>query len=228
MNASATFELGAPALRRSQATGIGLWVFIAVGSTLFALFLTAYAMRMLDAPDWSRIAMPWQLWLSTLWLAAGSLALHAASKRTASQGRLLLQAGGACAVAFVLTQWSAWQALQDARVALAGTPAASFFYLLTALHALHVVGGLVAWGLVRLRARPDVPRPFRAPCFPLVPLVYLVTAALIVCGTLWNSPWKLKGTGLGILLAGAVAYALWCSWSPRSRAREVPETGTRD
>lgn len=147
MNASATFEIGAPGLRRSQATGIGLWVFIAVASTLFALFLTAYAMRMLDAPDWSRIVMPWQLWLSTLWLAAGSLALHAATKRTGAQGRLLLQAGGACAFAFVLTQWSAWQALQDARVALAGNPAASFFYLLTALHALHVIGGLVAWGL---------------------------------------------------------------------------------
>jgi cytochrome c oxidase subunit 3 len=146
MNASATLEIGAP-LRRSQATGIGLWVFIAVASTLFALFLTAYAMRMLDAPDWSRIAMPWQLWLSTLWLAAGSLALHAASKRSGSQMRLLLQAGGACAVAFVLTQWSAWQALQQARVALAGNPAASFFYLLTAMHGLHVIGGLVAWGL---------------------------------------------------------------------------------
>lgn len=146
MNASATLELAAP-LRRSQVTGIGLWVFIAVASTLFALFLTAYAMRMLDAPDWSRIMLPRQLWLSTLWLAAGSLALHTAGRRSGSQARLLLQAGGACALAFVLTQWSAWQALQQARVALAGNPAASFFYLLTAIHALHVVGGLVAWGL---------------------------------------------------------------------------------
>lgn len=146
MNYGATLDIGTP-LRRSQATGIGLWVFIAVASTLFALFITAYAMRMLDAPDWSRIVMPWQLWLSTLWLAAGSLLLHAASTRPAAQARWLLQAGGACAVAFVLTQWSAWQALQQARVALAGNPAASFFYLLTALHALHVVGGLVAWGL---------------------------------------------------------------------------------
>jgi APA family basic amino acid/polyamine antiporter len=90
--------------------------------------------------------------------------------------------------------------------------------------------GLVAWGLVRLRARADVPRPFRAPCFPLVPLVYLVTAVLIVCGTLWKAPWKLKGTGLAILLAGAVAYALWCWWSPpasaSSRTSELPATRT--
>lgn len=147
MNASATLELGAPTWRRSQATGIGLWVFIAVASTLFALFLTAYAMRMLDAPDWSPIAMPWQLWLSTLWLVAGSLSLHTASRHSGTRARRLLQVGGACALAFVLTQWSAWQALQQARVALAGNPAASFFYLLTALHGLHVIGGLVAWGL---------------------------------------------------------------------------------
>jgi cytochrome c oxidase subunit 3 len=146
VNASAALDIGT-APRRSQSIGIGLWVFIAVASTLFALFLTAYAMRMLDAPDWSRIVMPWQLWLSTVWLAAGSLALHFASKRPEAQMRLLLQAGGACAVAFVLTQWSAWQALHEARVALAGNPAASFFYLLTAVHGLHVIGGLVAWGL---------------------------------------------------------------------------------
>jgi cytochrome c oxidase subunit III len=147
MNASsATLQLGAGS-RRSQATGIGLWVFIAVASTLFALFITAYAMRMLDAPDWSRVVMPWQLWLSSLWLAAGSLSLHVASRRPDERPGLWLHLGGACAVAFVLTQWSAWQALQQARVALAGNPAASFFYLLTALHALHVVGGLVAWGL---------------------------------------------------------------------------------
>lgn len=147
MNAAATLELGA-VQRRSQASGIGLWVFIAVGSTLFALFLTAYAMRMLEAPDWSPLVMPWQLWLSTLWLAAGSLLLHAASQAAnPRKQQLLLLAGGACAVAFVLTQWSAWQALLEARVALAGNPAASFFYLLTAMHALHVAGGLVAWGL---------------------------------------------------------------------------------
>jgi cytochrome c oxidase subunit 3 len=43
--------------------------------------------------------------------------------------------------------------LQDARVALAGNPAASFFYLLTALHGLHVLGGLAGWAGTMRAAR---------------------------------------------------------------------------
>ncbi|HSW02951.1 bb3-type cytochrome oxidase subunit III [Aquabacterium sp.] len=134
--------------QRPRAGDIGLWVFMGVASTLFALFITAYAMRM-TAGDWSPITLPWQLWLSTGWLVAGSLLMHSASV-AARHGRgqqlnLLLLAGGGCAMAFVAVQLWAWSSLQAARVVLASNPAASFFYVLTALHGLHVLGGLVAW-----------------------------------------------------------------------------------
>ena len=134
----------------ARAVGTGLWLFILVASTLFALFLLAYAMRM-DSGDWSPIARPWQLWLSSALLLAGSTLLQGA--KTAAQrtdwrhARALLWAGGACALAFLGSQWWAWQALYGARVVLAGNPAASFFYVLTALHALHVLGGLAAWAV---------------------------------------------------------------------------------
>ncbi|KAB2888178.1 MAG: bb3-type cytochrome oxidase subunit III, partial [Burkholderiaceae bacterium] len=49
--------------------------------------------------------------------------------------------------AFLGVQLWAWQALYTAQVMPAGNPAASFFYLLTALHGLHVAGGLAAWGV---------------------------------------------------------------------------------
>lgn len=131
-----------------QAASIGLWVFMGVATVLFSLFLTAYAMRM-DASDWSAIAMPWQLWLSTALLAAGSAALQQASAAAQgahwAQARSLLLAGGACALAFLGVQLWAWQVLHALRVVPAGNPAASFFYLLTALHGLHVAGGLAAW-----------------------------------------------------------------------------------
>ena len=133
---------------RGTAAGIGLWVFMGVATALFSLFITAYVMRM-DGTDWSVIAMPWQLWLSTALLMAGSVALQQASK--AAQGtqwaraRTLLLAGGVCALAFLGVQLWAWQVLYALRVMPAGNPAASFFYLLTALHGLHVLGGLVAW-----------------------------------------------------------------------------------
>lgn len=133
---------------RPRAGDVGLWAFMAVAGTLFALFITAYAMRM-TAGDWSPITMPWQLWLSSAWLVAGSVVMHQASvaARTGHAGRAsgLLLAGGACAIAFVAVQLWAWSSLQAARVVLASNPAASFFYVLTALHGLHVLGGLVAW-----------------------------------------------------------------------------------
>jgi len=143
---------GGDATRHSNMGGapgsIGLWVFMGVVAALFSLFLAAYAMRM-DSADWQRIALPWQVWLSTALLAAGSLAMHIAS-RAARAGnmapaRLALRLGGLGAAAFVCSQLWAWQALHAIHVVPANNPAGSFFYLLTAMHGLHVIGGLVGW-----------------------------------------------------------------------------------
>ncbi|HEY4068660.1 MAG TPA: bb3-type cytochrome oxidase subunit III [Burkholderiaceae bacterium] len=134
-----------------------LWLFIIVASMLFALFITAYVMRTAGG-DWSGIALPWQLALSTALLVMGSLtmqlAAHDARLALWLQARFWLYVGGACAAAFLGVQLWAWTALQAAQVRVAPNPAASFFYLLTAMHGLHVLGGLVAWdattrGLVR-------------------------------------------------------------------------------
>lgn len=103
-----------PAAAAVVAVGIGLWVFIGVATALFLLFITAYVMRM-NGADWSAIAMPWQLWLSTALLMAGSITLQRSA--AAAQGahweraRSLLLLGGACAVAFLGVQLWAWQAL---------------------------------------------------------------------------------------------------------------------
>ncbi|PKO29286.1 MAG: bb3-type cytochrome oxidase subunit III [Betaproteobacteria bacterium HGW-Betaproteobacteria-9] len=143
-----TLQIGDPAATRARAAATGLWLFMGVVSTLFALFLVAYAMRM-DAADWSPIAMPPQLWLSSALLLAGGLLLQRSARAAHAfqhtRARRLLLAGGVAAMAFLGSQLWAWQSLLDARVALAGNPAASFFYVLTALHGLHVIGGLVAW-----------------------------------------------------------------------------------
>lgn len=139
--------------RPGAAPSVGLWVFMAVATVLFSLFGVAYVMR-LSAGDAIAIALPRQLWLSTAWLLAGSLLLQRAAWRAQGSGpggrsvRAPLLAGGICGLAFVSTQAWAWEALLGARVSFAGNPAGSFFYLLTALHALHVAGGLLAWAWV--------------------------------------------------------------------------------
>lgn len=151
MNTAVAPSLGAwPSDRRAASIAIGLWVFMGVATALFSLFTLAYMLRM-AGDDWSPIAMPWQLWLSTAFLVAGSALLQWAA--VAARGgrwaaaRTLLRAGGVCALAFLGAQLWVWQLLQAARVMPAGNPAASFFYLLTAMHGLHVIGGLVGWGL---------------------------------------------------------------------------------
>ncbi|CAL61296.1 putative cytochrome c oxidase subunit III CoxO [Herminiimonas arsenicoxydans] len=131
------------------ALGTALWIFMGVASSLFALFIASYAMRM-DANDWHPLAMPWQLWLSTLLLISGSVALQLASQSARGadwrRARTLLLVGGIAALAFMCAQLWAWQALLTAQVRPAGNPAGSFFYLLTAMHGLHVAGGLLVWG----------------------------------------------------------------------------------
>lgn len=135
---------------RARTTGTALWLFMGVATTFFLLFIVAYAMRM-DAPDWSAIAMPQQLWLSTALLLVGSVFMQLAGSAAADGRQALLRpmlvAGGAAAAGFVGSQLWGWQALIDQRVMLGGNPAASFFYVLTALHGLHVLGGLVAWSI---------------------------------------------------------------------------------
>jgi len=131
---------------RGATISVALWLFIGVATTLFTLFLAAYVMRM-DARDWSPIAMPWQLWLSTLLLVAASAMLHLASKTAwLATARNFLAAGGAFGLMFLGSQLWGWHALQMIHVTPVGNPAGSFFYLLTAMHGMHVLGGLVGLG----------------------------------------------------------------------------------
>ena len=60
-------------------------------------------------------------------------------------------AGGIFAVAFLAGQLLAWRQLQAAGYYAAGNPATAFFYLLTAVHGLHLLGGLFVWGRVVAR-----------------------------------------------------------------------------
>ena len=146
MNATATLRLGGD--DQASAASIGLWVFMGVASSLFSLFITAYVMRM-SASDAVALALPWQLWLSSALLVAGSVTLQQAGASArgaaAARTRRLLLAGGLCALAVLAVQLWAWQALLAAQVMPAGNPGGSFFYLLTAMHGLHVLGGVAAW-----------------------------------------------------------------------------------
>ena len=124
-----------------DARKVGLWVFMAVVCSLFMLFSVAYVMRMAMA-DWQPLRyVPWQLWLSTAVLLAASVAWEGARRSAAHQ---MAQLACVLSLVFLVVQLWAWQAMTAMNFTVSGNPASSFFYLLTGLHGLHVVGGLVA------------------------------------------------------------------------------------
>jgi cytochrome c oxidase subunit 3 len=128
------------------AARIGLWFFMAVVTSLFSLFLSAYAMRMHHGLGWCHLTIPNLLWYNTLVLLGASVAMQLASslagrgRRDASRNALV--AGGLLTVGFLAGQVMAWQAVGPSLYFIQGSPAIAFFYVLTILHGLHLIGGL--------------------------------------------------------------------------------------
>lgn len=131
------------------AATIGLGVFLAIVGTLFSLLISAYSMRM-AMTDWRPLPVPDLLWFNTGLLVASSVALqlaHGAVRRGRMEDmKLGLLAGAGFALLFLVGQLLVGQQLYAAGYFVAGNPANAFFYLLVALHGLHLSGGLVALG----------------------------------------------------------------------------------
>lgn len=134
---------------------IGLWIFMAVVTSLFGLMLSAYSMRMHQSVGWCHLTVPGILWLNTVVLLAASVAMQVASSAVGRGNRAFAQwalvAGGALTIAFLAGQMLAWQAVGPSLYYIQGSPAIAFFYMLTIAHGLHLVGGLYVLGRASLR-----------------------------------------------------------------------------
>jgi cytochrome c oxidase subunit III len=120
-----------------------------VVTVLFSLLVVAYAGRM-AFEDWRPVPESWVLWLNTALLIVSSIAFEWASvsvrRGRIDHAKIGLAAAGFFAVAFLFGQLVAWRQLNAMIYFDITNPAIAFFYLITALHALHLAGGLVAWG----------------------------------------------------------------------------------
>ena len=139
---------------------IGLAIFLAVVGTLFALFISAYFMRMAQS-DWRPVPLPRILWLNTSLLVLSSVllqcALVAARDNDSGALKLGLVTAGLTAIGFLTGQLIAWQELTASGYIVSSNPANGFFYLITGMHGLHIVGGLVALGRTTGAAWSDMP-----------------------------------------------------------------------
>lgn len=147
------------------AVKLGLGVFLAVAGSLFALLISAYLMRVgatsLNFVDGPKLPEPKLLWFNTCMLVLSSVAMQCAwmetRKRQMDGVRANLLVAAVSALAFAAGQLLIWQQMTEAGYFLASNPANSFFYLLTGVHGLHVLGGLVALCRTIAKAWPGVP-----------------------------------------------------------------------
>ena len=128
---------------------LGLRVLLAAVTVLFSLLIFAYGMRM-ELEVWRPSPQMSLLWLNTVLLVLSSLAmqwaLFAARRHEIDGVWIGLLASGFFAIAFLGGQIMAWRQLNSLAAFNITNPAIGFFFLITALHGLHLLGGLVALG----------------------------------------------------------------------------------
>jgi cytochrome c oxidase subunit 3 len=182
----ATGEL--PLLQRhsnQQNKRAALKVFLGVVTVVFMLLIVAYAGRM-AYEDWRPAPQIRLMWANTLVLFLGSLGLELAQYAVRrGQHKLLLRsllAAGLCTLLFLMGQAQAWRELGALVYFDVTNPAIAFFYLITGLHGLHLLGGLVVWGqtLVRLWGGFELEKVRHSVDFLL--LVWLVLFGLLFTG----------------------------------------------
>lgn len=133
---------------------VALTTFLAVATSFFALILSAYALRM-DLGDWVPLSEPQLLWVNTGVLVLASVAFqwtrnHAVAGRSQMIGPGLVVTG-LLTLGFLAGQLVVWQQLNASGQYLTSNPANAFFYLLTAVHGLHILGGMYVWARATIR-----------------------------------------------------------------------------
>jgi cytochrome c oxidase subunit III len=147
--------------QRAYVTGM----FIALAGILmfFMAFVSAYIVRK-DMPNsnWIPLQVPRILWLNTFILVASSFTLARAHNRFTAKDedgfRHWWATTTLLGALFVVGQVVAWKQLAAQGIFLASNPSSSFFYVFTAAHGVHLLGGILALLYVQFRATHKVTR----------------------------------------------------------------------
>jgi cytochrome c oxidase subunit III len=146
---------------RPERSETGVWIGIFAIVMSFAAFTSAMIVRQGASPDWKHFALPRLLYVNTGVLLASSFTLGLARRRLASVaplpsgaleaakesysvGMTWLHVTAALGVLFLVAQILAWRILVEQGFFLSTNPSSSFFYVFTAMHGLHLLGGIGA------------------------------------------------------------------------------------
>jgi cytochrome c oxidase subunit 3 len=152
-NVPADMDLRALLDPSGEPSRTGVWVALAAITMMFVAFTSALFVREgSSSTDWHHLVIPKILFLNSLVLLASSLTLELARRHVAAFARGLtddvacplrwLYGTLALGLLFVAGQYQAWLGLRAQGLFLASNPNSSFFYVLTGVHVVHVLGGL--------------------------------------------------------------------------------------
>jgi cytochrome c oxidase subunit 3 len=135
-----------------------LWVGIASILMMFAGFTSAYIIKK-NQSNWLEFSLPPIFWVSTMVILLSSLTIYIAAKsfkaRNMVRYRALLTITAALGVLFVVLQWTGFKYLAERGVKLIGSgsnPAGSFLGVITGVHMVHVLGGVIALLVMFIKA----------------------------------------------------------------------------
>jgi cytochrome c oxidase subunit 3 len=128
-----------------------LWVAIGSIIMMFAGLTSAYIVKS-NQTNWKPVSVPQIFWISTLVMVLSSLSLQMAlrsfKQREMNKYRSLIGITLLLGIAFVVCQWLGFQELWRQQITFKGAGAGQFLYVIFGLHAIHVIGGVVAAGNV--------------------------------------------------------------------------------
>ncbi len=132
-----------------------LWVALGSIIMMFAGLTSAYVVKR-DQPGWTTFSIPKAFWYSTADILISSLtvqmALKAFKDREMLRYRNLLTTTAALGVFFVLLQWAGFREIWSSGITLRGSGGGQFLYVIAGLHAVHVLGGVIALLVMVIKA----------------------------------------------------------------------------
>ncbi len=132
-----------------------VFLLIVVAMTFGGLIAAYIVISTNNVAEWKPFDLPIQVWISTALIVISSLVYHfgkiAVDRNDQPGAKRWFIATTVFGAAFISSQLLAWFALNSRGLYIQGNPYTGFFYILTAVHAVHVMGGIVALGSILLR-----------------------------------------------------------------------------
>ena len=123
-----------------------LWLFLVTVMMIFAAFTSAYIVRQSEG-NWLEFDLPQSFWITSVIILLSSVTMHwayySAKRDQIRNVKIAMGITVVLGIAFLVGQFIAWGDLVDMNVFFVGNPAGSFVYVLSGLHAAHLISGVI-------------------------------------------------------------------------------------